>query len=173
MVSKLAPEAEKNSDTRITVATSASEAPAITSCPNVVLVWPASRSTATTIPNEVAARMMATSTGVPASPAASKPKATRKASASETANAAPTVPRWRSPSASKAISSPARKNRNTSPTCENTSSGALTWTRSSSSGPIRMPARISVTSGGTLGIGSRSTSSGAAVAAARAITKSL
>ena len=152
---------------------SASDAPAITSWPNAVPVCPASLSTATTIPNEVAARMIATSTGAPTSSTASKPSATIRARTSEIRKAVATTPRWRSSSASNAISRPARKNRNTNPIWANTSSGAVMSTRSSTTGPITIPATSSLTIGGTSGTGSRSTSSGAAVAAASARARSV
>ncbi len=173
VVSKLAPDDEKNSDSRTTVVKSAIEAAAITSWPNGVPVWPASLSTATTIPNDVAARMIATSSGASTSSTASKISATASARPSEIRKAAPTRPRCRSSCASNAISRPARKKRNTRPIDAKTSSGAVASIRSSATGPITMPATISLTIGGTFGSGSRSTSSGAAVAAASTKTKSV
>jgi hypothetical protein len=172
VVSKLAPEDEKNSDRRMTVAKSASEAPAMTSCPNGVPVWRASLRTATTIPNDVAARMIASSSGASTSSIASKISATTSASPIDTQKAAATSPRCRS-RASKAISSPARKNRNTKPICAKTWSGAVMSTMSSAIGPITMPATSSLTIGGTLGIGRRSTTNGATVAAATAMARSV
>src|SRR5918911_1130625 len=159
---------EKNSDNRITVAKSATDALAITSCPNPVPVSPASFSTATTIPNEVAARSMPTNSGASARRAARSTSPAAMASRSETKNASPTIRRWRSLWRSKAISSPARKNRNTSPIWESTVTGSSTWASPRTVEPIRMPATSSITTGGTLGSGSRSNASGAAVGAGTA-----
>ena len=173
VLSALEPWCEKNSERRITVAKSAIEAAVMTSWPNGLSVRCASFSTATTIPNDVAASTMATSSGASTNSTASNPSATATASTSEARKAMPTSPRWRSRRASKVISRPARKNRNTSPTSANTSSGADSRTRSSTCGPISTPAMISATIGGIAGSGERSRTTGASVAAAMTMTRSV
>jgi hypothetical protein len=167
------PFCEKKTESRITVANSAIEAAAITSWPKEVLSSSASFSTAATIPKEMAASMIATSVGASTRFTASKPSAVTSARPSEAAKATPTRRKRRSAVRRNFTSSPAKKKRNTSPSCEKTSSGAVTRTMSRTCGPMRMPATISVTIAGTFGTGSRSTIRGAATAAAIAIARSV
>ena len=66
----LPPEAEKNRDSRTIAAKSATVAAAIVVWPTALPDWPASFSTGTTSPSDVADRVMARSNGALASPTA-------------------------------------------------------------------------------------------------------
>src|SRR5436190_9523381 len=70
------------------------------------------------------------------------------------------IPRTRSSSSSK----PARKKRNASPNCDSRSASGVTCTRCSAGGPTMIPSRISTTTTGGLGRGTRSARTGAAAA---------
>ena len=157
---------EKNRASRSTAPKSPTEAPEITSWPNVLLVSPASLSTGITRPSEVASRMMASSSGLPTRPSAPIPDPDIRARPIETRNARPVSFRIRPRSRSKDISMPARKRRNARPMSERIWTGRSTRSQPISEGPSTMPARISTTTAGNRSAGKSPSVKGAAKATA-------
>ena len=116
------PSPEKNSDSRMIAPKSAIDAAAMISWPKVEAISPASLSTGTSTPSDVAHRMIATSSGVSTSPPALSSSDTATAIANDSAKPA-AVSRSSGPrSFSNSISSPARNSTNASPI------SATTWT---------------------------------------------
>ena len=157
---------ENSSESRTTAAKSATDAPAMVNCPTGWSTWPASFSTGTTSPKEVADRATAMSRGDfthPTAPNAS-PTATPRSRVSP--NPAPAVLRIGPRSLATSISRPARKRRNASPIRASTSTGTSTSTHPSPAGPTTMPATISSTTAGTRSDGTSPRRRGAATAMA-------
>jgi hypothetical protein len=82
---------EKKSESRITAPKSATDEPVMTNCPKEERLCPASASTGTTMPSEVAESMIATSSGACMSPATPSNEATPNAITSESANPIPAL----------------------------------------------------------------------------------
>ena len=121
--------------------------------------------------SDVAASVIAISSGVSPSPASLNSPAATAASASVSAKPRSawrsTVPRI----ALRRISRPARKSRSASPTCANTAIGSPIEISFSPCGPIAIPARISSTMPGIRSAGKSPSSSGAQNATTVTTTK--
>jgi hypothetical protein len=165
------PSPEKKTDSRMIAPKSAIDAAPMISWPKVVEISPASFSTGTSTPSEVAQRMIATSSGVSISPPAFRISATPTAMTNETANAT-VVSRSTGPrSLSNSISSPARKSTKASPIRATTSTASSVSTQPSSAGPITIPATISSTTEGSRSLGKKPSRKGAAKAMVETISR--
>ena len=91
-VEPVPPSPEKKSDSRMIAPKSAIDAAAMISCPNVDAISPASLSTGTSTPSDVAHRMIATSSGVSTRPPAWRPSETSSAIPNESGEAEPGEP---------------------------------------------------------------------------------
>ena len=127
--------------------------------------WPASLSTGTTRPSDVADRVMATSSGrhepsrrVNPTPAADAQR--QRESGSRARRAAATG----RAAGRTSISSPARNSRNASPNSARICTGRSTCTQPSTDGPSTIPAMISRTTAGSRSSGAKPTTSGASTA---------
>ncbi len=146
---------------------------AITSCPSVEPLSPASLSTGISTPSEVAESAIATSSGASTRPASLRPPAATSAIANDTAKLTPASFRTRPRKRAKSISRPARKSRNASPSVATTAIVSSTCTHPSTLGPTTIPATISNTTAGARTRGKSPRRNGAPKATAETIRSPL
>ena len=132
-------------DTRMIGPTSPTDPAAITIVPNGVPIIPSSRRIGTSTPSAVVARAIATITGSSMTPVASSTTAAAAPIASDSSQPPPASRRGRPRMTFSSISDPARKNSAASPMLASASVNGSVCTRSSTSGPTRMPSMISTT----------------------------
>jgi hypothetical protein len=167
------PSPEKKSVSRITAAKSATVPPAITSCPNPDALTPASFSTGTISPSDVAVSAIPINSGESTSPTPASSRPTTSARPSEIAN--PIAGRRSScpRRCARSTSRPARNSRKASPITARTDTSRSSCTQSSTDGPTTIPATISSTTAGSRTFGKRPRSSGTANAIADTMTSPL
>ena len=166
------PSPEKNRVSRMIAPKSAIEAAETISWPNVDEISPASLSTGTITPSDVAQRMIATSSGVCTRPAVLSPNPTTTATPNESAKPSAVSRSTRPRSFSNSISSPARKSTKARPISAITAIDWSTSTMPSTDGPTTMPATISSTTEGSRRLGTSPSTKGAANATATTIKRS-
>jgi hypothetical protein len=127
---------EKKSDSSTIGVTSAIDAPATTTWPKGVDVWPASLRMGRMIPRPVAERMTATRSGDLTSPPSLSPSPTTRASPNDTAKPSEVTRSSRPRSRSNWISSPASSKRNARPNMLRTSIGPSKLAQPSTCGAV-------------------------------------
>ncbi len=157
---------EKNSDSRTTVAKSATDEAAIVSWPSGDAASPASFKTGTMSPSDVAESVIATSSGRCTIPMPSRAALKRSASPNETTNPTSDVVRNRPLNRDGSTSRPARNSSIVTPRSDRIRIGVSRWTHPRTEGPMTMPATISRTTAGRRRRGRRPRSNGAPNAAA-------
>src|SRR3954451_6449814 len=151
---------EKNRDSSSTAPTSATEAATTTARPVGRAVCPASLSTGTTRPSDVADRVTASSRGLCTHPAAANNAPARTPSTRVIPKPARANRSGRPRRTVTSISRPARNSRNASPTTASTRRGRSASTHPRTAGPRTMPATISSTGPGTRSHGASPSRSG-------------